>query len=71
MIRHELTDEPEFLARFRDEVAAMMRVSGRHTVPVIGADPDGDPAWLATAYVPAPTLAEVVTERGRCTRARC
>lgn len=64
VIRHELIDEPEFLARFRDEVAAMMRISGRHTVPVIGADPDGDPAWLATAYVPAPTLAEVVAERG-------
>ncbi|WAL68083.1 serine/threonine-protein kinase [Amycolatopsis cynarae] len=64
VIRRELVDDPEFLVRFRREVAARMAVSGRHSVPVVGADPDGDPPWLASVYVPAPSLAEAVADRG-------
>lgn len=64
VIRPELADEPEFRMRFRREAAAMMAVSGRYTVKVVGADPDGDPAWLASEYVHASALNTAVAQRG-------
>lgn len=51
VIRPEYVDEPHFRARFRREVAAARKVSGAFTAPVVDADPDGDPPWLATQYV--------------------
>ncbi|MET9972377.1 serine/threonine-protein kinase, partial [Streptomyces sp. NPDC006356] len=51
VIRPEYADEPHFRARFRREVAAARKVSGAFTAPVVDADPDGDPPWLATQYV--------------------
>jgi serine/threonine protein kinase len=59
-----LAADPEFLRRFRNEVAAARAVSGMYTAPVVGAGVDDDPPWLATAYVPGPPLAEVVTRYG-------
>jgi serine/threonine protein kinase len=59
-----LAADPEFLRRFRNEVAAARAVSGMYTAPVVGAGIDDDPPWLATAYVPGPPLAEVVTRYG-------
>ena len=56
--------DPEFLRRFRNEVAAARAVSGMYTAPVVGAGIDDDPPWLATAYVPGPPLAEVVSRYG-------
>jgi hypothetical protein len=35
-----------------------------YTAPVIDADVDGPMAWLATAYVPGPSLADAVSEGG-------
>ncbi|WP_271208572.1 serine/threonine-protein kinase [Streptomyces poonensis] len=55
--RPELAADPAFRARFRAEIEAARRVGGFHTAPVVDADPDGTPPWLATAYVPGPTLA--------------
>ncbi|WP_243766785.1 hypothetical protein [Streptomyces sp. GC420] len=54
--RPELAADRHFRERFRAEVAAARRVGGFHTAPVVDADPDGDPPWLATAYIPGPTL---------------
>ena len=59
-----LAADPESLRRFRNEVAAARAVSGMYTAPVVGAGVDDDPPWLATAYVPGPPLAEVVTRYG-------
>jgi serine/threonine protein kinase len=59
-----LAADPEFLRRFRNEVAAARAVSGMYTAPVVGAGVDDDPPWLATAYVPGPPLAEVVGRYG-------
>ncbi|CAG6397820.1 PQQ-binding-like beta-propeller repeat protein [Streptomyces cocklensis] len=56
--------EEEFRTRFRQEVAAARRVSGAFTAPVVDADPDADRPWMATLYVPGPTLAEVVKKDG-------
>ncbi|MET8824813.1 serine/threonine-protein kinase [Streptomyces sp. NPDC004610] len=58
--RQELASDTAFRARFRAEVNAARRVGGFHTAQVVDADPDGEPPWLATAYVPGPTLAQMI-----------
>ncbi len=64
VIRAELARDPEFRARFRREVAVARTVSGLYTAPVLDADTDGPEPWLATAYVPGPSLADAVTRHG-------
>ncbi len=64
VIRAELAADPEFRVRFGREVAAARRVSGVFTAMVVDADVDGPAAWLATAYVPGPSLSEAVDEHG-------
>lgn len=58
--RPELAADPHFRARFRAEVEAARRVGGFHTAPVVDADPEAEAPWLATAYIPGPTLAELI-----------
>ena len=64
VVRAELAANPEFRVRFGREVAAARRVSGVFTAMVVDADVDGPAAWLATAYVPGPSLAEAVHDHG-------
>ncbi|MFD3467130.1 protein kinase [Streptomyces sp. NPDC058682] len=64
VVRPELSTEPGFRRRFADEVAAARRVGGFHTAPVVDADPEGEPAWLVTAFVPGPTLQAVLARVG-------
>jgi len=63
-IKVELAEEAGFRTRFAQEVAAARRVSGFFTAAVADADPDADLPWLATAYVPAPSLARLVAVCG-------
>ncbi|MEI7030478.1 serine/threonine-protein kinase [Streptomyces pratensis] len=56
--------DAEFRARFRQEVAAARRVSGAFTAPVVDADPDAVRPWMATLYVPGPTLSAQVKRNG-------
>ena len=63
-IRVELAEEAGFRARFAREVAAARRVSGVFTASVIEADADADLPWVATAYVPAPSLTTLVRTTG-------
>ncbi|MCW2930857.1 MAG: afsK 2, partial [Actinomycetia bacterium] len=63
-IRVELAEEPGFRARFAREVAAARRVSGVFTAAVIEADAEADLPWVATAYVPAPSLSTLVRQCG-------
>ncbi|MEU6669558.1 serine/threonine-protein kinase [Streptomyces sp. NPDC046727] len=60
----ELAADPVFRERFRSEVEAARAVGGFHTAPVVDADVDGDQLWLATAYIPGPTLAERLAAEG-------
>jgi serine/threonine protein kinase len=63
-IKPELAEEEGFRTRFAQEVAAARRVSGFFTAAVVEADPDADVPWLATAYVPAPSLRRMVQACG-------
>jgi Protein kinase domain len=60
MIKSELAEEPDFRTRFGQEVAAARRVSGAFTAAVVAADSEADVPWLATVYVPAPSLSRLV-----------
>ncbi|MGW4727041.1 RodZ domain-containing protein [Streptomyces sp. NPDC004291] len=62
--RPELAADPHFRERFRAEVAAAREVGGFHTAPVVDADPEAPAPWLATAYVPGPTLSGLLAEQG-------
>ena len=64
VIRAELAADPEFRERFGREVDAARQVSGLFTVMVVDADVDGPVPWLATAYVPGPSLSEAVSAHG-------
>jgi serine/threonine protein kinase len=64
VVRRELADDPEFRARFAVEAGAAQRVNGVHIAPLLDARPYGQPPWLATAYVPGPTLGEAVRAFG-------
>ncbi len=59
-IKIELAEEPGFRDHFAHEVAAARRVSGLFTAAVVAADPEADVPWLATAYLPAPSLSRLV-----------
>jgi serine/threonine protein kinase len=63
-IKVELAEEAGFRTRFAQEVAAARRVSGAFTAAVVEADPEADVPWLATAYVPAPSLSQLVQACG-------
>jgi serine/threonine protein kinase len=63
-IKIEFAEEAGFRTRFAHEVAAARRVSGVFTAAVVAADPDADVPWLATAYVPAPSLQQLVRACG-------
>jgi serine/threonine protein kinase len=63
-IKVDLAEEAGFRNRFAQEVAAARRVSGFFTAAVADADPEADLPWLATAYVPAPSLARLVKACG-------
>ncbi len=64
VIRADLAQDPEFRARFRREITVARKVSGSFTAPVIDADLDGPVPWLATVYVPGPSLADAVSQHG-------
>ncbi|QGV79240.1 protein kinase domain-containing protein [Streptomyces ficellus] len=64
VVHAEHAADPEFRARFRQEVAAARRVSGAFTAPVVDADPDAARPWMATLFIDGPTLSERVKRNG-------
>jgi serine/threonine protein kinase len=64
VIRSEFADDPAFRRRFAQEVHTAQRVQGVYTAPVIDAGPDAPQPWLATAYVPGPSLQYAVGSWG-------
>jgi outer membrane protein assembly factor BamB/tRNA A-37 threonylcarbamoyl transferase component Bud32 len=64
VIHPHLARDPSYAARFRREVAAAQAVNAMYATPVVAAGPDDTPPWLATAFVPAPSLQDVVSKNG-------
>ncbi|MEU8804808.1 serine/threonine-protein kinase [Spirillospora sp. NPDC048819] len=64
VIRPEYAEDEVFRRRFHREVAVAQRVQGMFTAPVVKADPTAALPWLATAYVPGPSLREAVDDHG-------
>ncbi|WP_405769325.1 serine/threonine-protein kinase [Streptomyces sp. NBC_01538] len=64
VVHGEFAEDPEFRGRFRQEIAAARRVSGAFTAPVVDADADAERPWMATLFIPGPTLADEVKRNG-------
>ncbi|MER6558201.1 bifunctional serine/threonine-protein kinase/ABC transporter substrate-binding protein [Streptomyces sp. NPDC001027] len=59
-VRAAYAQEPGFRARFRREAQAARQVHSPWVVPLLDADADAETPWLATSYVPGPSLSETV-----------
>ncbi|MFF7182086.1 ABC transporter substrate-binding protein [Streptomyces sp. NPDC008121] len=64
LIRAEHAADPGFRERFRREAAVAESLTGRWVVKVLGSDPEAREPWLATEFVPGPSLAEAVAVHG-------
>ncbi|MCX5197008.1 serine/threonine protein kinase [Streptomyces sp. NBC_00249] len=63
-VHARLADDDAFRARFRREVAASRKVSGAFTAAVMEADADAETPWLASVFVPGPSLGAAVEAAG-------
>jgi Protein kinase domain len=64
VVRAEYAADPAFRKRFEREVLTARKVQGPFTAPVVDADPLAAQPWLATAYVPGPSLQHAVGSYG-------
>ncbi|MEY9871363.1 serine/threonine protein kinase [Streptacidiphilus sp. MAP12-33] len=64
VIRPEYADDEGFRRRFERESAALARVRGEQAAVLLGSGYDGDLLWMATEYIPGPTLSEAVAASG-------
>ncbi|MFC4629918.1 protein kinase [Promicromonospora alba] len=64
LIRGAQLHDDEFRARFRREVRAAAKVRSRFIANLVDADPDAELPWLATDYVPGPTLSQALAAQG-------
>ncbi|MEU1696920.1 protein kinase [Streptomyces hirsutus] len=64
VIRTEGTTDDGFRTRFARETELARRVESPWVVPVLGADAEAATPWLATPFVPGPSLAESVAAHG-------
>ncbi|MEU3985213.1 bifunctional serine/threonine-protein kinase/ABC transporter substrate-binding protein [Streptomyces sp. NPDC026672] len=64
VIRGESTGDDDFRARFAREVELARRVDSPWVVPVLDADAEAREPWLATVFVPGPSVAEAVAAHG-------
>ncbi|MFI1060788.1 serine/threonine-protein kinase [Streptomyces spororaveus] len=63
-VHREFAADPEFRERFAQEVASARRIHGLFTAQVVDSGEDDHTPWLATAYVPGPSLHQVVRRHG-------
>jgi serine/threonine protein kinase len=69
VIRPDLSADPRYRLRFAREIEAARSVGGAFTAAVVDADPEAQTPWLATEYIPAPTLSALVEACGPLPRA--
>ncbi|MEU3500996.1 serine/threonine-protein kinase [Streptomyces hundungensis] len=65
VVAAELAHDAEFRRRFALEVSAARKVGGFYTAQVVDADTDAVRPWLVTAYIPGPSLHQVIRDTGR------
>ncbi|WP_435191821.1 serine/threonine-protein kinase [Streptomyces sp. bgisy126] len=63
-VREDFAGDPAFRRRFAQEVASAQRIHGLFTAQVVDSGVDAPTPWLATAYVPGPSLQQVVQRHG-------
>ncbi|WP_052710622.1 PQQ-binding-like beta-propeller repeat protein [Pseudofrankia sp. DC12] len=64
IIRPDLVQQRHIRLRFAREVAASRAVNGFFAAGVIDADLEANPPWLATAFIPGPSLNAAVRDAG-------
>lgn len=64
VVKEDLAHDTQFRARFAREIRTAQRVRGPFTPAVVDSDPDSGQPWMATEYVPGPTLKEAVAASG-------
>ena len=64
VIRPEYAEDPQFRKRFEREVGALDSIQGAHIVRLLGSGCDEELVWVATEYIPGPTLDQLVDARG-------
>ncbi|MET9573559.1 serine/threonine protein kinase, partial [Streptomyces virginiae] len=70
-VHRALSRQADFAERFDREIRTSDRVRGAWTVSVVDFSPPGAaPQWLATEYVPAPSLADWIHRPAPATSAR-
>ncbi|WP_198653346.1 protein kinase domain-containing protein [Actinocorallia populi] len=63
VVRPQFAADPAFRQRLAREASALRRVGGPALAPLVDASFDG-PLWLASTYLPGPSLAEAVNRHG-------
>ncbi|OIV37473.1 hypothetical protein BIV57_10925 [Mangrovactinospora gilvigrisea] len=64
VIHPQFAAEPDFRGRFRREVELAMKVGGFWTAALVDSDPEAAEPWVASEYVPGPTLRQRIVADG-------
>ncbi|AXG81721.1 protein kinase domain-containing protein [Streptomyces paludis] len=64
VISAQFQSDPQALSRFRREVETLRTVHSAYTAALIDAEVTTPPYWMATEYIPGPTLADAVRNTG-------
>ncbi|NUP22082.1 MAG: ABC transporter substrate-binding protein [Streptomyces sp.] len=64
VIQAEYAEDAGFRERFRREAETARRITSPWVASLVDADPDAEQPWLATAFVPGPSLGEAVAAHG-------
>ncbi|KOX23136.1 MULTISPECIES: serine/threonine-protein kinase [unclassified Streptomyces] len=63
-VRRDVAGDPAFRDRFRREIRIASLVDSAYAAAPVGGDADAETPWLATAYVPGPSLSQAVRRGG-------
>ncbi|MFF3325348.1 ABC transporter substrate-binding protein [Streptomyces sp. NPDC002889] len=64
VIQAEYAEDADFRERFRREVDTARRMTSPWVAALVDADPEAAAPWLATTFVPGPSLGEAVAAHG-------
>lgn len=63
-VRRDVAGDPAFRDRFRREIKVASLVDSRYAAAPLGGDAGAEVPWLATAYIPGPSLSQAVRRGG-------